>query len=185
MVMIGDEKTMMTRGFKTTVLPMLLGAAVGLTVTVPQAVHAEATVEETIPQSDQQVITVVVEDEQVQKTREAETRLLAKLVHAEAGNQDRLGKQLVVDVVLNRVDSPDYPDSIPEVIFENNGRIWQFTTAGNGALSEAIPTADDYAAVYTELNGERFDDQVLFFSAGGFQKCCMPLFQHGDHYFGK
>ena len=168
---------------QTTVLPMVLGAAVGLSVTIPQAVRAESPEQESAPQK---TITVQIEeDPDAKQAHEANTRMLAKLVHAEAGNQDRLGKQLVVDVVLNRVDSADYPDSIPEVIYERHGRTWQFTTAGNGMLSEAVPTADDYAAVYTELNGERFDDQVLFFSAGGYQSWCMPLFQHGEHYFGK
>lgn len=175
---------MKRKTLQTTVLPMVLGAAVGLSVTIPQAVHAEATrkpVAETMQLSTPQNVTVQIVD----ADREADMRMLAKLVHAEAGNQDRLGKRLVVDVVLNRVDSENYPDSIPEVIYERHGKIWQFTAAGNGMLAEAVPTADDYAAVYTELTGERFDDQVLFFSAGGYQSWCMPLFQHGEHYFGK
>ena len=38
-----------------------------------------------------------------------ELQLLACLVYAEAGNQDLQGKEYVVDVVLNRVDSPQFP----------------------------------------------------------------------------
>jgi spore germination cell wall hydrolase CwlJ-like protein len=50
--------------------------------------------------------------------------LLALCVEAEAGDQDLYGKRLVVDVVLNRVDSPDFPDTIAEVITQ----VRQFAT---------------------------------------------------------
>jgi spore germination cell wall hydrolase CwlJ-like protein len=40
--------------------------------------------------------------------------LLALCVEAEAGNQDQMGKRLVVDVILNRVDSPNYPNDTAE-----------------------------------------------------------------------
>ena len=49
--------------------------------------------------------------------------LLALCVEAEAGDQGLYGKKLVADVVLNRVDSPDFPDNITDVILQcgNNG----------------------------------------------------------------
>ena len=43
--------------------------------------------------------------------------LLACLVWAEAGNQDLKGKQLVADVVLNRMYDPRFPDTISDVIY--------------------------------------------------------------------
>ena len=42
--------------------------------------------------------------------------LLAICVEAEAGNQGLEGKRMVVDVILNRVDDPDWPGTIEEVI---------------------------------------------------------------------
>ncbi len=42
--------------------------------------------------------------------------ILAVCVEAEAGNQSLDGKRMVVDVILNRVDHPDWPDSIEGVI---------------------------------------------------------------------
>ena len=54
----------------------------------------------------------LVEDED----DEEELLFLANCVEAEAGNQDDLGKRLVCDVILNRVDDPDFPDTIREVI---------------------------------------------------------------------
>ena len=56
--------------------------------------------------------------------------LLAAVVEAEAGNQDLTGKRLVVDVVLNRVDSPLFPDNIVDVLEQE----LQFTTMHNGAV---------------------------------------------------
>ena len=41
---------------------------------------------------------------------------IARVVHQEAGNQSELGKRLVTDTILNRVDSEDFPDTPHEVI---------------------------------------------------------------------
>lgn len=49
-----------------------------------------------------------------------EMRMVAQLVQAEAGNQDLTGKRLVADVVLNRVDSERFPNTVEEVIFQKN-----------------------------------------------------------------
>ena len=53
---------------------------------------------------------------------EEEMRLIAQLVMAEAENQSELGKRLVIDTVLNRVDHPDpqFPDTVYEVIYQKN-----------------------------------------------------------------
>jgi len=34
---------------------------------------------------------------------------------------------LVLCVIMNRVRSPEFPDTVEEVIFENDGKIWQFS----------------------------------------------------------
>ena len=74
-----------------------------------------------------------------------ELGLLACTVWAEAGNQDLHGKELVVDVVLNRLDNPNYPDTIKEVIFDK----YQFSTVLDGGLNKAYynVTEDCYMAV--------------------------------------
>lgn len=107
--------------------------------------------------------------------------LLACLVHAEAGIEDFHGKQLVVDVVLNRVDSAEFPNSIRDVIFEKN----QFSTVTDGALDRAFNevTQECYDAVALELE-ERTDSNILFFTAGGYNASCVPAYVYGHHYFG-
>lgn len=107
--------------------------------------------------------------------------LLAAVVEAEAGNQDLTGKRLVVDVVLNRVDSPLFPDSIISVLEQE----LQFTTMHNGAVEEAgwHMQEDDYKAVMMEISGERLDYDIYFFTAGEYNSCGRPAYIHGDHYF--
>lgn len=111
-----------------------------------------------------------------------ELELLAQVVEAEAGNQDMIGKRLVVDVVLNRVDSPLFPDTITEVL-EQPG---QFTTMWNGAVEDAgwHMQEDDYDAVMMEVTGKRLDYDIYFFTAGEYNASCKPAYIHGDHYFG-
>lgn len=108
--------------------------------------------------------------------------LLAQLVEAEAGNQDQVGKRLVVDVVLNRVDSPNFPNTISEVIYQPN----QFSCVKDGGLERAgyRMTEDDYYIVSDELF-DRLDYEVAFFTGGGYSEYCEPCYQHGAHYFGK
>ena len=111
-----------------------------------------------------------------------ELELLAAVVEAEAGNQDMIGKRLVVDVVLNRVDSPLFPDTITEVL-EQPG---QFTTMWNGAVEDAgyHMQQDDYDAVMMEVTGKRLDYDIYFFTAVEYNARCKPAYIHGDHYFG-
>jgi len=122
------------------------------------------------------------EEQIAEEEYQADLELLACLVYAEAGIEDLHGKRLVVDVVLNRVDSPDYPDNIRDVIFEKN----QFSTVTDGALDRAYRdvTQECYDAVALELE-ERTDSNILFFTAGGYNPYCTPMYQYQNHFFGK
>ena len=53
---------------------------------------------------------------------------LSRIIYAESGNQSLEGKVAVGNVVLNRVASPQFPNSVYSVIFQRN----QFTPASNG-----------------------------------------------------
>lgn len=86
---------------------------------------------------------------------------LAQLVEAEAGNQPFEGKCLVVDTILNRVESPDFPDNIHDVIFQDG----QFSVIKNGAWEKAAWNMkdSDYAAVMCEIQLHTNKD-VLYFN---------------------
>ena len=127
-------------------------------------------------------VTELTEEDLAEENYWGELELLAQVVEAEAGNQDMTGKRLVVDVVLNRVDSPLFPDTITEVL-EQPG---QFSTMWNGAVEDAgyHMQEDDYKAVMMEVTGMRLDYDIYFFTAGEYNDSCKPAYIHGDHFFG-
>lgn len=106
--------------------------------------------------------------------------LLAICVEAEAGNQDLMGKRLVADVILNRVDSPDFPDDIVSVITQQN----QFSSYSDGHMDAVWEPSDEtFEAVQMEL-AYRSNPYVLYFTEGKYNPYCEPGFIHGAHYFG-
>jgi len=104
--------------------------------------------------------------------------LFALCVEAEAGNQGLEGKRLVADVILNRVDDPDFPNTIYDVITQP----YQFSTYWDGAIERAEATKETYKAIEMELE-ERSYPALLYFTAGGYGKYGTPWRQIGDHYF--
>lgn len=111
-------------------------------------------------------------------TSAAELELLALVVEAEAGNQDIYGKQLVVDVILNRVDSSEFPDSMTKVLIQPAA----FSTISDGAAYRAVPTAETYAAIESELL-HRCNTEILYFTSEGYSEYGTPWQQVGGHYF--
>jgi spore germination cell wall hydrolase CwlJ-like protein len=104
--------------------------------------------------------------------------LLAACVEAEAGNQGLLGKRLVADVILNRVDSPDFPDTIEGVITQP----YHFTSYWNGSISRVSISDETFEAVSMELE-QRSYPSLLFFTAYAYSDYGTPWQQVGDHYF--
>lgn len=140
---------------------------------IPQAPIIEI-VEKEVPIYVYQKIYVEIPNET--ELTDAEIDLLAALVHAEAGNQDQVGKRLVADVVLNRMYSDDYPDTVEEVIYQKS----QFATVP--LLHKQIVTQSDYDAVYSELKC-RLDTEIIFFQTHDFSPYGKDAYPHGDHYF--
>ncbi|POB11542.1 cell wall hydrolase [Sulfobacillus sp. hq2] len=85
-------------------------------------------------------------------------RLLAHLVHAEAGNQPFLGQVAVAAVVLNRLKTPGFPKTIPEVIEEPG----QFDSVSSGTFWQS-PGTLAYKAVMAALNGADPTGGALFY----------------------
>jgi N-acetylmuramoyl-L-alanine amidase len=68
--------------------------------------------------------------------------LLARLIEAEAKGEPYAGKVAVGYVVLNRVTSPDFPNSIKEVIYQSG----QFTPVSNGTINQPASAESKKAA---------------------------------------
>ena len=72
-----------------------------------------------------------------------ESYLLAKIAMAEAEGCNTQTKTLIIMCVLNRVWSSEFPDTIEEVIFQEN----QFSPIDNGRWDRVEPNEDCYEAV--------------------------------------
>ena len=108
---------------------------------------------------------------------QAEKELLASLIFCEAGNQPYEGQVAVGAVVMNRVKSGVYPDTISDVIYQSG----QFTPAMTGWLDTVLAnsgyTDSAMQAAEDALAGSNPVGDCLYFSTGG------GGYQIGDHYF--
>ena len=109
-----------------------------------------------------------------------EVNLLALLCMAEAEGECEKGKRLVIDTVLNRVDSKKFPNSIREVIYQKN----QFTSTFNGRMDRCYVKKDICKLVEEEVRS-RLNSEVLFFTAGRYGNYGTPMFRVENHYFSK
>ncbi len=86
---------------------------------------------------------------------------LAKIIHAEAEGESLQGKIAVGNVVLNRVNSPLFPNTIYGVIFDKNNGV-QFTPTVNGAIYQE-PGEESIIAAKLCLEGVNLLPGALFF----------------------
>ena len=112
--------------------------------------------------------------------KEADVRLLAALIYCEAGNQPYDGKVAVGAVVMNRIASGRFPNTLEGVIYQRG----QFTPAMNGKLGRILSSnrtpAACYEAAQDAMNGANPIGNALFFNTG---KVGTRGYKLGDHYF--
>lgn len=82
-----------------------------------------------------------------------ERLLLARLIRAEAEGEPFNGQVAVGAVVFNRIESPDYPDTVTEVIFHVDNGYVQFTPVANGTIN-LPPTQASLNAADLAIAGE-------------------------------
>ena len=109
---------------------------------------------------------------------------LLRIVEAEAGNQGMIGKILVANVVLNRVESGKFPNGIQSVVFQTN----QFSPINDGRYYTIDVTSETVEAVNRALGGEDYSNGALYFTAfydenSWFARDLTLLFREGDHWF--
>ena len=83
--------------------------------------------------------TVNSQEEVTKEYSEADLRLLSALIYCEAQSEIYRGKLAVGIVVMNRVRSGKYPDTVKEVIYQK----CQFSPVTNGTLEDALEEYDD------------------------------------------
>ena len=111
-------------------------------------------------------------------------RMLAKIAMAEAEGESVEGKALVILVLLNRVWSDEFPDSIEEVIFQKN----QFSpVAEGGRYWTTEPDAGCYEALELVMGGWDESQGAFYFESTGrdgwHSQNLEFLFEFGGHKF--
>ena len=112
--------------------------------------------------------------------------MLCKIAMAEAESEGVEGKALVMLVVLNRVWSEEFPDTIEEVIFQKD----QFSPVANGRYDEAEPDKECYEALeIIQVEHWNESQDALYFESKSDSKWHSEnlefLFKYGRHYFYK
>ena len=117
---------------------------------------------------------------------------LVRIVEAEAGGEDQDGKLLVANVVLNRVNSETFPDSVVEVVMQKEQGIAQFSPTVDGRYQSVKVSEDTREAVERALYGEDISRGALYFCAREkadseklqwFDRKLTKLFAYGNHEF--
>lgn len=85
----------------------------------------------------------------------------AKIVYCEAGGESQLCKEYIAQVILNRVNSSSFPNTIHGVIFDGI----QFSPTFDGSWERKEPNQACYDAVYTVINSSEPITNALFFEA--------------------
>lgn len=87
---------------------------------------------------------------------------LSRIIYAESGNQVMEGKIGVGNVVMNRVESPKFPNNIYDVLYQKN----QFGPASSGSLKRT-PNEESVIAAKLVLEGVEVVPDALFFNRAG------------------
>lgn len=119
-------------------------------------------------------------------------QILCRIVEAEAGGEDINGRILVANVILNRVESSIFPNTIEGVVFQKSNGTYQFSPIWDGRYYRVKVSEETIEAVERALLGEDYSKGALYFAA---RKAAAPekmrwfdnhltrLFQYGGHEF--
>lgn len=128
------------------------------------------------------------------KLSSVDKSVLLRIVEAEATGEDIKGKMLVANVVLNRVNSSKFPDTVEEVVFQKSGSVYQFSPIKDGRYYKVSISPETERAVERVLSGEDESKGALYFVSRSrakasnvtwFDRALTKVFKHGTHEFYK
>lgn len=117
---------------------------------------------------------------------------LLRIVEAEAGGEDIKGRVLVANVIMNRVESDEFPDTVTDVVWEYDCGVPQFSPTYDGRINEVTVSDETREAVKQALEGVDYSQGALFFvqkdaadkkNVAWFDKELKKLFKYGVHDF--
>lgn len=95
-------------------------------------------------------------DKKVYTNKEIE--MMAKMVYGEARGETLKGQVAVAAVILNRVESPKFPDTVSNVLFQDGA----FTAVNDGQFQKS-PDHEAYQAVILAINGMDPTKNAIFY----------------------
>lgn len=98
---------------------------------------------------------------------------ISRMVEAEAGNQTELGKRLVADTVLNRLNNGYFGKDVKSIVEAEN------------QYAEGINASEDTIRIVMEEYRKQTNTEVLYFRTGNYHKFATDMFVEDDHYFSK
>lgn len=156
-----DSQTQTSQSTKETAAQTTAPATQAPETSAPQT--QETKPPQTQPPATQAPETSAPETQAPSSATTDEAYLLASLVYCEAGNQSYEGQLAVANIVLNRVKSSLFPNSISEVIYQSG----QFGPVYNGSLDRTLSNGPSSACVQAAndaLAGNNNIGSLLFFN---------------------
>ena len=152
----------------------------------------EENVETEIPADESEPAPTEVEAEDYKnriRLKLKEYNVLLRIVEAEAGGEDITGKMLVANVIMNRINSRRFPNTVTEVVYQksHSGRA-QFSPTVDGRMDSVTVSEDTVEAVDRVLSGEDSSNGALYFrsvysNSGWFDRALTRVIEHGNHIF--
>jgi len=143
--------------------------------------------------SGQRIMNVsVVDKEYILDISTQDYENMLRIVEAEAGGEDRTGKILVANVIINRVKEEGFPDTVTDVIFQQENGVCQFSPIRDGRFYTVSVSDETIEAVEAALCGEDCSKGALYFMArkaadknraAWFDRNLTKLFTYGGHEF--
>lgn len=117
-------------------------------------------------------VTELIDPEPAVQLTFEEKQLIARVIQAEAGGEDMVGKRLVADTVINRVRDPHFPATVSAVVWQP----CQYCVSG-------WYSDECMEAVEIECRNGQIDEWIVWFAAGSYLPYGVPAYQHGGHCF--
>lgn len=155
-----------------------------LTYIAPAPALPETAAEETTEEPEEPTVEPEPENRYAElHFSDEDVYILACLVYHEARGESFEGQVAVVEVVLNRMLSDYFPDTVEEVVFQKYGDVWQFSPAPY--LYSAEPDKEQYLAVHTAIEEREhiLSEDTVYFSTTPYNESVDMII--GNHYFCK
>lgn len=104
--------------------------------------------------------------------------LIYRCVMSEAGGDGALSQQGVTTVIFNRLFSPNFPDSIDEIIV-----LGQFSTADNGDITDEVRRNVNIALMRYGTRSQILPYNCYYFRAWEYHNFGIPYCQLGNNFF--